>query len=94
MRYYNVVRPCVVGKLHYARPTTQPIQVDDVVAAPLVAEGSLEPYLPAAPAVADEPAADEFLAVQASEYATETIEPAADPEPPARKPRARRSANS
>lgn len=46
MGYYNVVKPCVVGKLHYARPTTQPIEVDDEVAAPLVEDGSLEPYGP------------------------------------------------
>lgn len=46
MGYYNVVKPCVVGKLHYARPTTQPIEVDEEVAAPLVADGSLEPYRP------------------------------------------------
>jgi hypothetical protein len=43
--YYNVIRECVVGKLHYARPTTQPIEIDDDVAAPLVEAGSLEPYL-------------------------------------------------
>jgi hypothetical protein len=38
---YNVVKPCVVGDLHYARPTTQPIEVDDDVAAELVEAGSL-----------------------------------------------------
>jgi len=42
--YYNVVSPCVVGKLHYARPTVQPIVVDDETAAPLVESGCLEPY--------------------------------------------------
>jgi len=42
--YYNVIRECVVGKLHYAKPTVQPIEVDDETAAPLVAEGALEPY--------------------------------------------------
>lgn len=44
MGYYNVIQPCVVGKLHYARPTTQPIEVDDDTAAPLVESGCLEPY--------------------------------------------------
>lgn len=47
MSYYNVIRECVVGKLHYARPTTQPIEVDAEVAAPLVEAGDLEPYAPA-----------------------------------------------
>ncbi len=46
MGFYNVVRPCVVGQLHYARPTTEPIEVDDDVAAPLVEAGSLQPYRP------------------------------------------------
>lgn len=46
MGFYNVVRPCVVGKLHYARPTSAPIEVDDDVAAPLVESGCLEPYRP------------------------------------------------
>lgn len=41
MGYYNVVKPCVVGKLHYVRPTTAPIKVDDEVAAPLVESGDL-----------------------------------------------------
>lgn len=44
MGFYNVVSPCVVGKLHYARPTVQPIDVDDATAAPLVEAGCLEPY--------------------------------------------------
>lgn len=46
MGLYNVVAPCVVGKLHYARPTTQPIEVDDAEAGPLVEAGCLTPYLP------------------------------------------------
>ena len=44
MGLYNVVASCVVGKLHYARPTTHPIEVDDAVAAPLVESGCLERY--------------------------------------------------
>ncbi len=44
MGLYHVVKPCVVGKLHYVRPTAQPIEVDDGVAAPLVESGCLEPY--------------------------------------------------
>lgn len=47
MGLYNVVAPCVVGNLHYARPTTAPIEVNEDVAEPLVANGSLEPYRPA-----------------------------------------------
>lgn len=43
MGLYNVVRPCVVGSLHYARRTAEPIDVDDKLALPLVAEGALEP---------------------------------------------------
>lgn len=48
MGLYNVVEPCVVGKLHYARPTAQPIEVDDAEAGPLVDAGSLTPYQPGA----------------------------------------------
>ena len=44
MGLYNVVKPCVVGLLHYVRPTAAPIEVDDDVAAPLVAAGDLSPY--------------------------------------------------
>ena len=46
MGLYNVVEPCVVGKLHYARPTAQPIEVDDTEAGPLVEAGSLTSYQP------------------------------------------------
>lgn len=46
MGYYNVVRPCVVGKLHYASIPAQPIEVDDEVAAPLVESGDLAAYQP------------------------------------------------
>ncbi len=46
MGFYDVVKPCVVGKLHYVRPTKQPIEVDDEMAAPLVEAGSLQPYRP------------------------------------------------
>lgn len=46
MGNYNVIAPCVVGKLHYARPTAQPIEVDDDTAAPLVESGCLVPYRP------------------------------------------------
>lgn len=45
MGLYNVVTPCVVEvagrRLHYVRPTTAPIEVDDAVAAPLVEAGKL-----------------------------------------------------
>lgn len=46
MGYYNVVRPCVVGKLHYASVPSQPIEVDDEVATPLVESGDLVVYAP------------------------------------------------
>lgn len=46
MGYFNVVRPCVVGKLHYATVPAQPVEVPDDVAAPLVASGDLAPYRP------------------------------------------------
>lgn len=44
MGLYNVVAPCVVGKLHHVRPTTAPIEVDDALAGPLVEAGKLEPF--------------------------------------------------
>lgn len=46
MGFYNVVKPCVVGNLHYARPTPifAPIEVDDEVASPLVESGDLKRY--------------------------------------------------
>lgn len=40
MSLYNVVKPCVVGNLHYVRPTV--IDVDESVAAQ-VEDGCLEP---------------------------------------------------
>lgn len=46
MGYYSVIRPCVVGKLHYATVPVYPIEVDDEVAGALVDDGSLEPYCP------------------------------------------------
>jgi hypothetical protein len=46
MGFYNVVKPCVVARRHHVRPTTQPIEVDDDTAAPLVESGCLEPYRP------------------------------------------------
>ena len=62
MGYYQVVASCVVGKLHYTRPTTAPIEVDDDVAAPLVESGCLTPYgrpVVEAEAVAEVEAADD-----------------------------------
>lgn len=44
MGLYNVVGPCVVGDLHYTRSATEPIEVDDDVAGPLIEAGALEPY--------------------------------------------------
>jgi hypothetical protein len=59
--YYNVVAPCVVGKLHYTRPTVQPIEVDDEIAGPLVESGCLEPYPAGRQANHTEPTADDPL---------------------------------
>lgn len=47
MGWYTVVKPCVVGHLHYASIPDQPLEVDDAVAAPLVEQGRLAPYPPA-----------------------------------------------
>jgi hypothetical protein len=74
MGWYNVVEPCVVGLLHYARPTTQPIEVDDEVAAPLVKAGSLTPY-PAQSAAADAL----VKLVNADVVTPEQVEPATRP---------------
>lgn len=46
MGFYSVLKPCVVGKLHYATVPVQPIEVDDDVAAPLIEAGSLKQYQP------------------------------------------------
>lgn len=50
MGLYNVVQPCVIvsgGKaVHHVRPTSQPIEVDDEVAAELVESGQLKEYRP------------------------------------------------
>lgn len=47
MGYYNVIQPChVPGKGHYVNLPAQPVEVDDVVAAPLVESGCLAPYRP------------------------------------------------
>lgn len=53
MGLYNVVKPCVVDNLHYVRPTTQPIEVDDTEAAELVGSGCLTPYPVAAASALD-----------------------------------------
>ena len=43
MGLYTVLQPCVVNNLHYAQVPAAPIEVDDVVAAPLVTSGDLAP---------------------------------------------------
>lgn len=61
MGYFTVLKPCVVGKLHYATVPSQPIEVDDDVAAPLVADGSLQLYpKPAVEPPQGEPAPNPF----------------------------------
>lgn len=46
MSYYTVLKPCVVGNLHYAHIPAQPIEADDAVADTLVTSGSLAYYPP------------------------------------------------
>lgn len=78
MGFYNVVRPCVVGKLHYATVPSQPIEVDDVVAAPLVESGCLAPYDPLGWTEKVEPGAfaklvaDHPPSIRAGDYAAST----------------------
>lgn len=60
MGFYNVVRPCVVGKLHYATVPVQPIEVDDDVAAPLVGSGCLKAYSPGSVADLESKARDAY----------------------------------
>ena len=88
MGYFNVVAPCVVGKLHYAQPTTQPVEVDDDVAAPLVESGCLQRYTTGTAPV-EEFAPGTFLGV--SEPGDHEVdvddEPPTDPPPPRRRGR-------
>jgi hypothetical protein len=100
--YFNVVSPCVVGKVHHVRPTAQPIEVDDAVAAPLVESGRLEAYpksvKAAQPAQEPEPEVEaveteevngleELVGMMADEPFDD--EPPTDPPPP-RRPRSRK----
>ena len=48
MGNYAVLKPCMVGNLHYAQVPTGPIIVDDTVAQPLVESGDLTPVTAAA----------------------------------------------
>ncbi len=90
MGFYDVVAPCVVGKLHYARPTTQPIEVDDDVAAPLVESGALRPYGQSIASPVGWP--EDAERPDSGPYADPVVDdgPPTDP-PPARKSRGRRS---
>lgn len=81
MGLYNVVAPCVVGNLHYARPKAEPIEVDDDVAAPLVEAGGLVPYAPggySAPVLGF----DASLPAVGFEESTPDDEPPTNPAPP------------
>lgn len=53
MSLYNVIAPCILmvedTALHYTGPA-EAVEIDDAVAAPLVAEGVLEPHGEPAPA--------------------------------------------
>ncbi len=59
MGLYNVVEPCAAADVQYVRPTAefQPVEIDDEVAGPLVAEGKLSHYAPGAEAPATRPPA-------------------------------------
>lgn len=100
MGFYNVVKPCVVGKLHYVTVPSQPIEVDDVVAAPLVESGDLEAYPKPVAEVVGEPTeyappgalvelAEAGIERTVEEVAAEFFDPLADPElsPRPRNPR-------
>lgn len=52
-----VLRPCMVGDLHYAQVPPAPVVVDDAIAAPLVDSGDLN-AVDSGGAVADKPAQD------------------------------------
>lgn len=106
MGYYNVVQPCVVGKLHHTRPTTQPIEVDDEAAAPLVQSGCLELYPPRRIEGPTGAILDGLITAPASgvnftppwpvlvdtESGEGTVEPAPEPPPAPRRPRSRKRA--
>ncbi|MGB3484018.1 MAG: hypothetical protein WBB07_17605 [Mycobacterium sp.] len=87
MGYYNVVKPCVVGKLHYARPTAQPIQVDDEVASPLVEDGSLETYPSATERLDRDPEVKAQLEQVAEIDLDSAVAVEVDPTPRPRRPR-------
>lgn len=87
MALYTVVKPCVVGLLHYTRPTTEPIEVDDDVAAELVEAGDLVPYRTAAGPFGDFGKVDE---IRFSPEVAERIPPVIAEV--AEKPRGRRKA--
>lgn len=84
MGYFTVLKPCVVGKLHYATVPAQPIEVDDDVAAPLVESGCLELYRPGAQAIQRNiaRATEAINAVTLSLAAEVDDEPLADPPSP------------
>lgn len=88
MSLFNVVQECVVNGLHYVHPTTQPIEVDDEQAAPLVESGCLAPY--PARSVIPESIDAVHAAINALTLSPPELE--VDPDPPApkrpRKPRA------
>lgn len=90
MGFYNVVKPCVVGKLHYVTIPARPIEVDDEVAAPLVESGCLEAYQPGvfvAPKLSPLGWAVDAEPSESGPYA-EPVEPI-DDEPPTNPPPAR-----
>lgn len=56
MGLYAVLKPCMVGDLHYAQVPAGPINADDKIAAPLVESGELAPVT--ADTSDDQPAAN------------------------------------
>lgn len=86
MGLYNVIQPCFVNGLHYVNPTTQPIQVDDDEAGPLVEAGSLEPYGKTLAHVDYVESVKVSYASPVAELGVEAVAEALDP-PPESKPR-------
>ncbi|RFZ11188.1 hypothetical protein DSM43518_02028 [Mycobacterium marinum] len=91
MGRYSVAEPCslmVDGRaVHYTRPDSRLIEVDDETAAPLVDEGKLTPQRPPAPP----PAPPESTHGAEGEPVTEVVE---DGPSPRRRGRPRRSEDS
>lgn len=102
MGYYNVIAPCYVpGKGHYVNLPSQPIEVDDETASPLVEDGSLQPYRTGPSSLLPDDVAvtvserlqdlcdEDVAAAREAEPVAEVPDDEADPKP-TRRPRSRR----